>query len=433
MAKRSTSKARPACDAAKDTILSNALTNFDAAARRLRGEFGPELLTKLREPRERIELQLSPQLEDKKLHTFRAFVVRHSDALGPAKGGIRMTPNVTLDDVNGLAMEMTWKCALIGVPFGGGKSGIVADPEQFSRLDKQIIIRSFSRNATRHIGPGVYVAAPDMGTNEQDMGYIKDAICNSRGFATTPGCYVTGKPLIMGGIPGRREATGRGVAICLSEAFKAEGKAVKGATVVVQGFGNVGSVAAVLLAEMGAKIIGVSDLHGAVCNSDGLDLSALHKHVARTGTVKGFAGGKAVDGRKLLEIPCDMLVPAAAASQITAKNAHKISTTIIAEGANSPTTPQADAILAKRGILVIPDILCNAGGVFVSYLEYTQETQQEQMTEQEVKNRLQARMTERFHMVWELAKQRDMHLRDAAMYLAVKTVCMATAAHGNLP
>lgn len=414
-------------------ILEHAKVNFERAANLLRGEVDDCVLDRLRHPKERIELSLSPQLKDGKVHCLQAFLVRHSIALGPAKGGIRMTPTVCLDDVTGLAMEMTWKCALIGVPFGGGKSGIVANSETLCAYDKETIVRSFARNAVRHIGPLEYVPAPDMGTNEHDMGYIKDTISYSVGQATTQGCYVTGKPVILGGIPGRREATGRGVMACVAEAFQQLGRDLRGATVIVQGFGNVGAAAARALAQQGARVVGIADLHGAVHNDQGLDLAALTAHVAKSGTVAGFTQATAVDPGQLLEMPCDILIPAAAASQITAANASRISAKIVAEGANSPTTPEADAILAQRNILVIPDILCNAGGVFVSYLEFTQETQQEQMTEDEVQGRLHARMKSKFHEVQTLAAQRRLSLRDAAMYLAVKTVCDAQIARGALP
>lgn len=417
-----------------ESILSNSLANFDRAAAFLKEEFAADLLEKIRMPKERIELRLSPQLDDNKLHVFRAFLVRHSDALGPSKGGIRMTGDVTLDDVAGLAMEMTWKCALIGVPFGGGKSGIVADPAKLSKYNKETIVRSFARNSFRHVGPQVYVPAPDMGTNENDMGYIKDAISFSIGHATTAGCFVTGKPVILGGIPGRREATGRGVAVAVAKACQALKLPVKGATAVVQGFGNVGSVAAQILSQMGMKIIGVGDINGSVQNPAGLDVEALLKYARQNGGgVKGFPGGQAIAHDQLLELPCDVLVPAAAANQITAANAARIATKIIAEGANSPTSPEADHILEKRGVFIIPDILCNAGGVFVSYLEYTQETQQEQMTEEEVKTRLEQRMSERFAKVLEFSKANKMSMRDAAMCLAVKSVCSAIIARGSLP
>jgi glutamate dehydrogenase (NAD(P)+) len=418
---------------AKQSILETSLANFDRAAALLAREVGADLLAKIRSPLERIELRLTPLLGNRTVHAFPAYVVRHSVALGPSKGGIRMTPSVSLDDVTGLAMEMTWKCALIGVPFGGGKSGIVADAAKLSPLDKETLIRSFARNAVRHVGPQVYVPAPDMGTNERDMGYIKDSLSYSMGLATTQGCFVTGKPVILGGIPGRREATGHGVAATVAQAAKVVGLPKRGAKVIVQGFGNVGSVAARALGGMGMRIVGASDLSQALYAPAGLDVEALARHVEETGLVKGFRGGKAVDGLKLLEMPCDVLVPAAAANQITESNADRISARLIAEGANSPTTPAGDEVLAKRGVFVIPDILCNAGGVFVSYLEFTQETQQEQMTLEEVESRLQARMAAKFQEVHALSRKRSLHMRDAAMYQAVKTVAAAVLARGHLP
>jgi glutamate dehydrogenase/leucine dehydrogenase len=414
-------------------ILDHVLVNFRRTADRLRDEVDQEMVAKLMVPEERIEIALGPQFRDGQVHLFRSFIVRHATALGPAKGGIRMTPGVTLDDVTGLAMEMTWKCALVGVPFGGGKSGIVADPETLNSWDKETVVRDFARRAVRHIGPQTYVPAPDMGTNESDMGHIKDAFMFSTGHATTLGCYVTGKPVLLGGIPGRREATGRGVAISVEEALGEQGRQIAGATAVVQGFGNVGGVAAQELARRGARIIGVADLHGAVCCAEGLDLAKLKQHVGQTGSVRGFPGGAPIDGRRLLETPCDVLVPAAGAGQITAENAPCLQTRLIAEGANSPTTPEADTILAERQIALIPDILCNAGGVYVSYLEYTQETQQEQMTEQEVCARLEARMREKYRAVRAVAQERQLTLRDAAMTLAVKTVCEAMEARGKQP
>lgn len=415
------------------TMLENAQANFDRISPALEKEFGADLLQKIRTPKERIEMRLSPLFRDQKLHTFTAFVVRHSDALGPCKGGIRMAPNVTLDDVSALAMEMTWKCALIGVPFGGGKSGIVADASQLSPMDKETLMRSYTRNAHRHIHPLVYVPAPDMGTNERDMGHIKDTISYSQGYASTFGSYVTGKPVLLGGIPGRREATGRGVSITVAEALAGMGKTVKGAKVIVQGFGNVGSVAALTLASMGAKVAGISDADEAVYSATGLDVNKLAAHAKKAGSLKDCGQGEKVDHGKLLEMPCDILVPAATGNQITKANAARIKAVIIAEGANGPTTPEADDILEKRGVFIIPDILCNAGGVFVSYLEYTQETQAEQMTETEVLNRLENRMRERFRLVTETARGMKMSMREAAMYLAVRTVCSAVVARGTLP
>jgi len=414
-------------------MLDNALANFDQTVRLLKKEFPADLLLKMRAPKERIEMRISPEFSDRKSHTFHAFVVNHNRALGPCKGGIRMTDSVTLDEVTALAMEMTWKCALIGVPFGGGKSGIVADPVTLNPHDKETLIRSFTRNAQRHIHPLVYIPAPDMGTNERDMGYIKDAITYSRGQATTQGCYVTGKPVILGGIPGRREATGRGVATTVAAAFKTLGRELAGATAVVQGFGNVGSVAALALAELGVKLVGVSDVHGAIYSKAGLDFPDLAAHVQKHNQVTGFPGATKLTGAKLLTVPCDILVPAATGNQITEQNAPRIQARVVAEGANGPTTPAADRILEKRGVFVIPDILCNAGGVFVSYLEYTQETQQEQMTETEVCTRLTGRMQEKFALVHQTARERRLSMREASMVLAVRNVALALQARGSLP
>lgn len=415
------------------TLLSSTLANFDEAVALLGKELNPDIVRKIRLPKERIELSLGPRLEDGHVHLFRAFVVRHSDALGPAKGGIRLATSVSLDEVTGLAMEMTWKCALIGVPFGGGKSGIVADPHLLSAVDKETVIRSFARSARRHIGPQVYVPAPDMGTNDADMGHLKDTISYSLGQATTDGCYVTGKPVILGGIPGRREATGRGVVINTLAALQEMNIEPRGVCAVVQGFGNVGSVTAQCLFEAGIKVVGISDVGGAIINPQGIDIPRLLQHYAAARTVSGFDRAEPVDPGKLLELPCDVVLPCAVAAQITAANADRIKARLVVEGANGPTTPEADATLAKRGIRVVPDILANAGGVFVSYLEFTQETQQEQMTEAEVCRRLGERMTERFRAVGSLARDMKVSLRQAAMAIALRTVHHAVVARGLLP
>mgnify|MGYP001415261300 CR=1 FL=1 len=415
------------------TMLENAIENFNAAAAALEKDYDKEMLDVLRQPKERTELLLSPLLKDGKIHIIKAFIVKHCDSVGPCKGGIRMSPSVTIDDVTALSMEMTWKCALIGVPFGGGKSGIMCDSTALSPLDKQTIVRSFVRNSHNHIHPLLYIPAPDMGTNEADMGYIKDTISHSMGNATTQGCYVTGKPVILGGIPGRREATGRGVMLTIIEALKTLGKEPSGIKVAVQGFGNVGAVAALELARMGCKIVGISDVNDAVYKENGLDIEALMAHFKATGALKNFPGARKITGAELLELPCDVLVPAASGNQITAENAGRIKATIIAEGANGPTAHEADHILEERGVFIIPDILCNAGGVFVSYLEYTQETQQEQMTEAEVVERLKKRMQDKFRQVYEFSLGHSINMRKAAMRLAVRTVCDAKIARGYLP
>ncbi|MCX7425835.1 MAG: Glu/Leu/Phe/Val dehydrogenase [Planctomycetia bacterium] len=418
-------------DGVQTSILQTSLYNFDQAARRL--ALDDAVRQKVLGPKERIELNINPILSDEKVINVKVFLVRHNDVLGPAKGGIRMTPDVTLDDVTGLAMEMTWKTSVIGVPFGGGKSGIRFDPTSVSANTKEVIIRSFTRGARRHIGPEIYVPAPDMGTNEMDMAHIRDCIAYSQGTSITNGCFVTGKPLILGGIAGRREATGKGVVYTILALCEKNGWDLAQMRVAVQGFGNVGSVAAVEAAKHGARVVGVADITGGIVNPDGLDVDALLAHVKATGGVRGFPGGTDVDGRAILEMDCDILIPAASGSQITGENVDRVQARVIAEGANAPTTPEADEVFNRRGTLVIPDILCNAGGVFVSYLEYTQETQREQMTLAEVEQRLAERMSLRFQEIHAMSEQGGMTMRDAAMNMAVSRVVEGIFARGLLP
>lgn len=416
---------------AKTTILQTAVYNFHETAKRLR--LKDYLIEKLSEPKEKIEITMDPALANLQIKHVKGFIVRHTDALGPSKGGIRMDSTITCDDICGLAMEMSWKTALIGVPFGGGKSGICFDSASVDESGKETIIRSFTRAAKRHIGPEVYIPAPDMGTNESDMGHIRDCISYSDGTSITKGCFVTGKPVIVGGIVGRREATGRGVVYSTLAACEKLGIDIKNATVAVQGFGNVGAVAAETIAECGAKIIGISDVTGALYNPQGFDIKELMAHSVKAGSVEGFDGSQRISNKELLELDCDILIPAATQSQITVENASKIKAKIVSEGANSPTTPEADDILNEKGIFVIPDILCNAGGVFVSYLEYTQETQREQTTIEQVQDRLSRRMNNRFGQVYGHLTEKGGSMRQAAMDIAVGTVVDALNARGVLP
>ena len=413
------------------TIQETARQNFEQTAERL--ELAPSIRGKLQFPLERIEIRINPSLPDRGIVNLKAFVVRHNDAIGPSKGGIRMTPGLTVDEVAGLAMEMTWKTALIGVPFGGGKSGIACDPASLSPTDKEIIMRAFTRGARRHIGPEIYIPAPDMGTSDRDMGHIRDCISYSEGISITRGCFVTGKPLIVGGVVGRRQATGKGVVYTILAACEHVGLRVPDARVVLQGFGNVGSVVAQDLVRRGATVVAVADLSGAVANAGGINIAELSTHVEQTGGVAAFPHSKAIDSEEIFDLDCDVFVPAAAGSQITEANAGRIKARLIAEGANAPTTHAADEILDERGIFVIPDILCNAGGVFVSYLEYAQETQREQMTLKEVEARLEERMTETFTAVHSHAREKGLTMRQAAMGMAVGQVVEAVNARGFLP
>ena len=413
------------------SILETALYNFNTAADRQ--QLNSVLRQRILGPKQRIEIGINPVLPDGCVLNAKVFIVVHNDALGPAKGGIRMTGDVTLDDITGLAMEMTWKTSMIGVPFGGGKSGIRVDPTALLPTAKETVVRSFTRGARRHLGPEIYVPAPDMGTNEMDMAHIRDCIAYSQATSITNGCFVTGKPVILGGITGRREATGKGVVYTVMALCRQLGLDISQTRVAVQGFGNVGSVAATEMVRLGATLVGVSDVSGGVVNANGLDVDTLSEHVQTAGSVAGFEGRTGIHRSKLLTMDCDILIPAASGSQITQENAGQIQARIVAEGANAPTTPPADEILNQRGVLVIPDILCNAGGVFVSYLEYTQETQREQMTLAEVERRLADRMTQRFDQVYDLAQQRNCPMREAAMDIALARVVEAVHARGLLP
>jgi glutamate dehydrogenase/leucine dehydrogenase len=423
-----------ACNVAtdsSDTILKTALWNVERTAERL--NLSSDLTRRIVEPKERIQMAIHPQVSNGAMLHAKVFVVRHNDVLGPSKGGIRMTQTVSLDEVTGLAMEMTWKTSLIGVPFGGGKSGICYDPAQLKPTEKEVLIRAFARGVRRHIGPEIYVPAPDMGTNEHDMGHISDCISYSEGTSIPGGCFVTGKPLVIGGIVGRREATGNGVVATIAAACQHLNLDLTKQRVAVQGFGNVGSVAALAIAKRGASVVAVSDIDGATFRRQGLNLPELAAHAAKTGSVKGFAGGEDIPLDAVLEADCDVLIPAAGGSAITEKNAARIRARLIAEGANAPLTPAADDILNAGGVFIIPDILCNAGGVFVSYLEYAQETQRDQMTRHEVDQRLNERMTTTFEQVYERSRQTGGSMRTAAMDIAVTRVVDGIVARGLLP
>jgi glutamate dehydrogenase (NAD(P)+) len=414
-----------------DTILQTALWNVEQTARRL--GLNADVTRRIVEPKEQILMTIHPQVSNGEMLHAKVFVVRHNDVLGPAKGGIRMTPTVTVGEVTGLAMEMTWKTSLIGVPFGGGKSGICYDPALLKPTEKEVLVRAFARGVHRHIGPELYVPAPDMGTNERDMGHIRDCISYSEGTSIPVGCFVTGKPVVIGGIVGRREATGNGVAATIVAACERLKLDLSKLRVAVQGFGNVGSVAAQAVADRGATVTAVSDISGGTSSKKGLDITKLTEHVNVTGGVKGFAGGEDVSLDAVLETDCDVLIPAAGGSAVTEKNADRVRAKIIAEGANAPLTPAADEILNARGVFIIPDILCNAGGVFVSYLEYAQETQRDQMTREEVDDRLNRRMTSTFDQVYQRSQKLRETMRNAAMDIAVTRVVDGIVARGLLP
>jgi glutamate dehydrogenase (NAD(P)+) len=406
--------------------LENARLQFEEAAARLK--LDPAFVQIIKEPRRATIVKLPVQMDDGSFRVFTGYRVQHSIIRGPAKGGIRYHPDVTLEEVMALAAWMTWKCAVVGIPFGGGKGGVACDPSKMSQSELERLTRRYTADMIDVIGPESDVPAPDVNTNEQTMAWIMDTYSMHARHTVTS--VVTGKPLALGGSAGRREATGRGVLFCIREAAKKIGLNLADAKVVVQGFGNVGSVAADLLAKDGAKIVAVSDVNGGVQNKAGLDLPKLFEHLAKTKTVTGFAGGTPIQGKDLLEIPCDILIPAALENQITRGNAGKIKARIIAEGANGPTTTQADKILNKAGVLVIPDILANSGGVTVSYFEWVQDRQGLFWREEEVNDRLEHIMVNAFRDVARVADEHKVSLRVAAFMLAIKRVVDAIQLRG---
>ncbi len=362
-------------------------------------------------------------MDNGKWEVFTGYRVQHNIARGPAKGGIRYDLGVTLDEVKALSAWMTWKCAVVDVPFGGGKGGIVCDPSKLSQGELERLTRRYIAEIMDIIGPDRDVPAPDVGTNPQTMAWVLDTY--SMHVRKTENAVVTGKPLGIGGSLGRTEATGRGVLIVAREAMQRLGKPLAGATVAVQGFGNVGSQSARLLHEAGARIVAVSDVHGAVKNDRGLDIHALLKHMAETKSVTGFKGGEAMDPTELLLLPVDILVPAALENQITEGNAAKVRAKVIVEGANGPTTPEADPILLDNGVLVVPDILANAGGVTVSYFEWVQNRQGFYWREREVNERLVEYMVHAFHAVFQTTDKYKTNPRIGAYILALDRVSQA--------
>ena len=387
---------------------------------------------RLKFPKRSMIVSLPIQSEDGSMRVYTGFRVQHHLTLGPTKGGLRYHPAVSLGEVAALAMWMSWKCALTGLPYGGAKGGIACDPHQLSPRELEHLTRRYTQEMMPFIGPQVDIMAPDMGTNEQIMAWMMDTYSVNIGHSVPS--IVTGKPVSLGGSLGRREATGRGVAHLVARAADAIGLDLKQASAVVQGYGNVGAVSAQTLDGFGANIIAVSDVFGGVYNARGLDLAKLNAHVARHRTVKGFAEAEPVTNDQLLLIPCDVLVPAAMERQITAANAGQIQCRILAEGANGPTTPEADAILARRDeILVIPDILCNAGGVVVSYFEWVQDLQSFFWSETEVMERLYRILDEAFDRVWHRARDQKTSLRMAALGVGIQRVREAKTLRGLFP
>jgi len=402
------------------------LEEFDEAARKLNLERGIwEILT---HPKRQIIVSCPVQMDNGAIQVFTGYRVQYNITLGPAKGGIRYHPNVSLDEVTALAAWMTWKCAVAHIPFGGGKGGVICDPNKMSRRELEALTRRYVAEIIEAIGPEKDVPAPDVNTNEQVMAWVMDTYSMHVGHTET--AVVTGKPLEMGGSLGRREATGRGVSIVARESAKRVGIDIAGATVAIQGFGNVGSVSASLLSALGAKIVAVTDWKGGVYNDKGLDIEKLLVYVAEEKTVEGFSGGDPLANDKLFELDVDILIPAALENQITGENAPKIRARIIVEGANGPTTPDANNLLHERGIFVVPDILANSGGVTASYFEWVQDRYGYFWTEKEVNERLEAKICEAFNAVSETALKYVVDMRTAAYIVAINRVATVTRIRG---
>jgi glutamate dehydrogenase (NAD(P)+) len=371
------------------------------------------------------------RLDDGSLRMFEGHRVQHNIARGPAKGGIRFHQSVTVDEVKALAMWMTWKCAVVGIPFGGAKGGVTVDPRQLSANELENLTRRFTSEIGVLIGPHQDIPAPDVNTNAQVMAWIMDTYSMHQGYSVP--AVVTGKPLAIGGSEGRAEATGRGAVYSALAAARLLGLDPARATVVVQGFGNVGAVAARLIAEAGATVVGVSDVSGGYHNPRGLDIPAMIEHARHAGSLAGFRAAEPVTNAELLTLPCDILIPAALEGQLTAANAARVRARLIVEGANGPTTPEADQVFADRGVLLVPDILANAGGVTVSYFEWVQALQAFSWTEAEINARLKQIMDRAFAATHATAGRFGVSLRTAALIAAIRQVADAVTLRGVYP
>jgi glutamate dehydrogenase (NAD(P)+) len=408
---------------------TEAIAQFDAAAERL--NLSQELRAILRAPKRELTVNFPVRMDDGRVEMYTGYRVQHNINRGPAKGGIRFDANVSLDEVRALAMWMTWKCAVVNIPFGGAKGGVIVDPRKLSRTELERLTRRYATEIASVIGPESDIPAPDVNTNPQVMAWIMDTYSMHKGYSVP--AVVTGKPLSIGGSEGRMEATGRGVSVVTREACKALGMDLKGARVIIQGFGNVGSITAKLLHEAGCRIVALSDVYGAIHNPEGIDVPLALRYVQEHGSLNGLPGGQPVDGRAALELPCDILIPAALEGQLTHLNAPRIQAKLVVEAANGPTTTEADAILHERGIHVVPDILANAGGVTVSYFEWVQDLQHFFWAEDEINQRLEHIMTRSFAAVQAKREEQNCDYRMAAYLLAVARVAEATQVRGIYP
>jgi glutamate dehydrogenase (NAD(P)+) len=399
---------------------------LDAAAKLLK--LDPAVHSLLREPKRVLEVTFPVRMDNDQVKIFRGFRVQYNDARGPCKGGIRFHPQETIDTVKALAAWMTWKTACVDIPLGGSKGGVICNPKEMSRGELERLSRAYIDAISALIGPELDVPAPDVYTDAQIMAWMVDEFSKIRGH-NVPG-VITGKPIALGGSQGRGDATARGAAYTIREATKQLNIPLRGSSIAIQGYGNAGSNAAVILHEMGARIIAVSDSKGGILNESGLDAHAVLQHKHRTGSVVGFPGAEAITNENLLELQCDILVPAALENVITAKNASRIKAKIVAEAANGPTTPEADGILFKNKVFHIPDFLCNAGGVTVSYFEWVQNVYGLYWPVDEVHDRLDKIMTKAFNDVYDIHVKQNVNMRMAAYMLSVQRVAEAMKLRG---
>ncbi|MCU0476852.1 MAG: Glu/Leu/Phe/Val dehydrogenase [Anaerolineae bacterium] len=408
-----------------------ALQQFNRAAANLR-EIDDNILNYMRYPRREFTVNFPVRMDDGSTKMFTGYRVHHSTVLGPSKGGIRYDMHVSMDEVRALAMWMSWKCSLVGLPYGGAKGGVIVDPRVISVGEKERLTRRYASELIPLISPHSDVPAPDMGTDGQTMAWIMDTYSMTMGYSVP--AIVTGKPLMIGGSEGRKQATGRGVVTVMMEAMRRAGITDFGKVrVAVQGFGNVGSHAAYYAHENGFKVVALTDIHGGIYNANGLHIPSVMEHQTIYGTIVGFPGADSITNAELLEIECDVLVPAALENQITGHNANNIKAKFIIEGANGPTTPEADDILNDKGVLVVPDILANAGGVIVSYFEWVQDLQAFFWTEDEVFRKMDPFLTRAYETVTRTAEERGIDMRTAAQVTAIKRVADALKTRGIYP
>jgi len=406
-----------------------AQSQFDLAADRLGLDQGVRAV--LREPRREFTVHFPVHMDDGSVKVFTGYRVQHNLGRGPAKGGIRYHQDVSLDEVKALAMWMTWKCAVVGIPYGGGKGGVIVDPKGLSQKELEGLTRRYFTEIEILVGPEKDIPAPDVNTNSQIMAWMMDTFSMHAGY-TVPG-VVTGKPISLGGSEGRNEATARGTVFCIVEAARHLGMDLTTSRVAVQGFGNAGSIAAQLISDEGATVIAVSDSTGGISAPGGLDVNRVIAWKKEHGTVQGFPGSTDVSNAQVLEVDCDILIPAALENQITARNAGNVKARLVAEAANGPTTPEADEILYKNGTFMIPDILCNAGGVTVSYFEWVQDLNRDHWSESVVNAKLKEIMVRAFGETLAVAGSEECNMRTAAYLLAVKRVADAMTLRGLYP